>query len=103
KMFDALRPRQVELTATIQKRPPIDDRFLYAPYPEKDILEFAREVVSRFGFNWTRGRQDKSAHPFATAIGSDDVRITTRFNERHPFEMLFSMLHETGHALYEQG
>ena len=49
-----------------------------------------REVISAFGFDWTRGRQDKSAHPFAIPIGSDDVRITTRFDERHPFEMLFS-------------
>jgi carboxypeptidase Taq len=61
------------------------------------------EVITAFGFDWTRGRQDKSAHPFATSIGADDVRITTRFDERNPFEMLFSTMHETGHALYEQG
>jgi carboxypeptidase Taq len=102
-MFDVLRPRQVELISAIRTRPVIDDRFLRVPYAEKDVLAFALDVVSSFGFDWKRGRQDKSAHPFATSIGSDDVRITTRFDERHPFEMLFSTLHETGHALYEQG
>ena len=102
-MFDVLRPRQVELIRAVRSRPPVDDRFLRVPYAETDILQFAIEVVSTFGFDWKRGRQDKSAHPFATSIGSDDVRITTRFDERHPFEMLFSTLHETGHALYEQG
>ena len=102
-MFDGLRPRLVQLLGATRDRPPVDDRFLRVPFAEKDILEFALEVVSTFGFDWKRGRQDKSAHPFATSIGADDVRITTRFDARHPFEMLFSTLHETGHALYEQG
>ncbi len=102
-IFDALRPRQVELIREVQQGPPIDDTFLHLAYAEKEILDFAVEVISMFGFDWTRGRQDKSAHPFATAIGSGDVRITTRFDERNPFELLFSALHETGHALYEQG
>ena len=102
-MFDALRPRQVELIRAIRSAPPIDDGFLRLPYPEKDILAFALKVVSAFGFDWTRGRQDKSAHPFATSMGSDDVRITTRFDPAHPFEMLFSTLHETGHAPLRAG
>jgi carboxypeptidase Taq len=76
---------------------------LHVRYSEQDMLAFSAEVATAFGFDWTRGRQDKSAHPFATAIGGDDVRITTRFDERNPFEMLFSTMHETGHALYEQG
>jgi carboxypeptidase Taq len=102
-MFDAIRPRQVELIRAIRRAPPIDDSFLRLPYPERDLLAFARSVVSAFGFDWKRGRQDKSTHPFATSMGSDDVRITTRYTASHPFETLFSMLHETGHALYEQG
>jgi carboxypeptidase Taq len=103
RMFDALRPRQVTLLKAVQQRPAVDDRFLYGPYARKDMLEFAIEVVSRFGFDWTRGRQDISAHPFAAAISSNDVRITTRFVDHQPFELLFGMLHEAGHALYEQG
>ena len=103
KIFETLRPRQVELLRSIGRKPAIDDRFLHGAYAESKMLEFATSVVSAFGFDFTRGRQDKSAHPFATSIGGDDVRITTRFRESHPFEMLFSMLHETGHALYEQG
>jgi carboxypeptidase Taq len=67
------------------------------------MWDFAVEVISTFGFDWTRGRQDKSAHPFATAFSRDDVRITTRYDERYPFSLLFGTLHETGHALYEQG
>lgn len=103
RMFDALRPRQVALVKALQQKPVVDDTCLHVPYCEKDLLEFAVDVISRFGFDWTRGRQDKSTHPFATAVSADDVRITTRFVARHPFELFFSMLHETGHALYEQG
>jgi carboxypeptidase Taq len=103
RMFDGLRRRQVALLKDIERRPQVDDSFLHAPYAEADMLAFAVDVISKLGFDWQRGRQDKSAHPFATGISTGDVRITTRFVEGHPFELLFSMLHETGHAMYEQG
>lgn len=102
-IFDVLRPRQVELVRAIQERPVAEALFAKADYDERDMLAFSTEVISAFGFDWNRGRQDKSTHPFATPIGSDDVRITTRFDNRHPFEMLFAAMHEAGHAIYEQG
>jgi carboxypeptidase Taq len=102
-IFDFLRPRQVELVRAIQERAVEPAPFLSAHYDEREMLAFSTDVITAFGFDWNRGRQDKSAHPFAAAIGSDDVRITTRFDNRHPFEMLFAAMHETGHALYEQG
>ena len=102
-IFKVLRPAQVALLKSIAARPRIDDALLRQPYAESALLEFAVEVATAFGFDWTRGRQDKSTHPFAISFGSDDVRITTRFMERYPFSLLFGTLHETGHALYEQG
>jgi carboxypeptidase Taq len=61
-------------------------------------------VKGRTAFGTTlTGRQDKSAHPFTQGMGPDDVRITTRFDPKHPFALLFGTMHETGHALYEQG
>jgi carboxypeptidase Taq len=103
RLFDALRPRQVDLVRAIQGRPVREAPFTQADYPEHEMIGFASEVITAFGFDWTRGRQDKSTHPFASPIGSDDVRITTRFDRRNPFETVFSMMHEAGHALYEQG
>jgi carboxypeptidase Taq len=102
-IFEVLRPRQVELIRRITAAPPVDDSFLGAAYAEADVLAFAVDVMTAFGFDWTRGRQDKSLHPFATSIGANDVRITTRWVERSPFGLLFGTMHETGHALYEQG
>src|SRR5688500_7897639 len=102
-IFDVIRPRQVELVREIQEHPVDEPAFMRASYDESTMLAFSSEVISAFGFDWQRGRQDKSTHPFATPFGADDVRITTRFDPRNPFEMLFSTMHEAGHALYEQG
>ncbi|MBM3779692.1 MAG: carboxypeptidase M32 [Acidimicrobiia bacterium] len=102
-LFEALRPRQVALIRAIAERPAVDDRCLRARWPEADLDAFSREVVTALGFDWTRGRQDRSVHPFATGIGPHDVRITTRYVEQEPLSLLFGALHETGHALYEQG
>jgi carboxypeptidase Taq len=102
-IFDVLRPRQVALVRALQERPVEPAPFLEATYDEREMLAFSTEVITAFGFDWTRGRHDTSTHPFAAPIGADDVRITTRFDPRNPFEMPFAAMHEAGHALYEQG
>jgi carboxypeptidase Taq len=102
-LFAVLRPRQVALLRAIAARPQVDDSFLQAPFAEAELAAFATEVVSAMGFDWQRGRQDRSVHPFATAVGPNDVRITSRYVEREPLSLVFGMVHEAGHALYEQG
>jgi carboxypeptidase Taq len=102
-VFGALRARQVDLVRSVADRPQVDDRFLRAPYDEASLLDFSVDVITAFGFDFGRGRQDKSVHPFCTSFGSDDVRITTRFVPAFPLSLLFGTMHETGHALYEQG
>jgi carboxypeptidase Taq len=102
-LFDRLRPRQVALIRRASSRPAPPDSFLGVPYDEADLWSLAVDVITAFGFDWTRGRQDKSVHPFAMGIGADDVRITTRWVEGQPLSLLFGTMHEAGHALYEQG
>ena len=102
-VFDALRARQVNLVRRLADRPQVDDRFLRVPFDEQALIDFSVDVITAFGFDFSRGRQDKSLHPFCTSFGSDDVRITTRFVETYPLSLLFGTMHETGHALYEQG
>jgi carboxypeptidase Taq len=53
------------------------------------------------GFSLDKGRLDESHHPFCGGT-SQDVRITTRYNEKEFVSSLMGVLHETGHALYEQ-
>jgi carboxypeptidase Taq len=83
--------------------PPIDGRLLRLEYSEQTLWDLGVEAITAFGFDWKRGRQDKSAHPYTSGSGPDDVRITTRFDPREPFMTLFATLHEAGHGMYEQG
>jgi len=102
-LFDALRPRQQDLIRRVAERPQVSDRLLHLGYAEQGLWDFGVQVATAFGFDWTRGRQDKSAHPYTTDSGPDDVRITTRFEAQQPFMTVFATMHETGHALYVQG
>lgn len=102
-IFSTLRPQQIELIRAIQERPQVDDSFLHNSYDEKKQWDFGVEVITRFGYDWQRGRQDKATHPFTQGLGVGDVRITTRFLDNYGASALFSTMHECGHALYEQG
>ncbi len=103
KIFDVLREEQVALIRELSEKPQVDSSFLRQYYPENAQWEFGVEVVSNMGFDWNRGREDSSAHPFTTTIGMDDVRITTRVISDNFATALFSTIHEGGHALYELG
>jgi carboxypeptidase Taq len=102
-IFNVVRPEQVKLLRAISQQPVIDDSFLHIPYNEKAEWDFGVDVITRFGYDWTRGRQDKSAHPFTQSFGIGDVRITTRFDPERAVSLLFSTMHESGHAMYDQG
>jgi carboxypeptidase Taq len=102
-IFNELRPQQVEIIRAISERPQVDDSFLHRPYPEKDQWDFGVDVITRFGYDWNHGRQDKAVHPFCTNFGIGDVRITTRVDPNWLNPALFGTMHETGHALYEMG
>ena len=102
-IFSKLQPQQSELIKEIAARPQVDDSFLKLSYDKKAQLDFGVEVVTAFGFDWNRGRQDESVHPFTTGFGIDDVRITTHVYPEMPASAMFSTMHEGGHAMYEQG
>jgi carboxypeptidase Taq len=102
-LFAALREQLVPLVQAITMQPPVEDSCLRRTFPEAQQLTFGLEVIRRIGYDFERGRVDKTLHPFMTKFSLGDVRITTRFKEDDLSEALFSMMHEAGHALYEQG
>ncbi len=65
--------------------------------------EFTKKMIEKLGFSFKSGRLDLSPHPFSINIGSGDVRITTKVNESDISEIIWSTLHEMGHAFYEAG
>lgn len=103
-LFDDLRPRLAELARaaveTARRTPP---DVLRGEYPIAAQQAFNREVAEAFGFDFDAGRIDTTAHPFCTGLGPGDCRLTTRYDERDFTESLYSVLHEAGHGLYEQG
>ncbi|HLX94008.1 MAG TPA: carboxypeptidase M32 [Puia sp.] len=83
--------------------PPINNQFLAQYFSKQDQWDFGMKIIGKLGFDFSAGRQDISEHPFTTSFNNRDVRITTRIDEHHFSGMLWSCIHETGHALYEQG
>lgn len=76
---------------------------LHQPFAEDSQKAFALDMATRFGYDLNRGRLDQAVHPFATSFSSNDVRITTRYDPNFLSSALFGVLHESGHAMYEQG
>ncbi|MFQ3631471.1 carboxypeptidase M32 [Roseiflexus sp.] len=102
-VFAELRQGLIPLVEQITDQPPIDDSCLHRFFPEEQQLAFGIEVITTLGYDFNRGRQDKTPHPFMTKFSLNDVRITTRVNEHDLGSALFSTIHEAGHAMYEQG
>ena len=102
-LFTELRAELVPIVRVIADQPVADDSCLRGAFPEQKQLDFGLIPIKRFGYDFDRGRLDKTHHPFCTKFSAGDVRITTRVRENEIGEALFSTLHEAGHALYEQG
>jgi carboxypeptidase Taq len=76
---------------------------LHRHFPVDAQERLARMAAQAIGYEFAGGRLDPTAHPFSTDIGPGDVRITTRYDEHSFNQAFFGTLHETGHALYDQG
>lgn len=101
-VFSALKPELIALVKAIAaNQDAVDDSIVTGNYPEADQMAFGRSISEALGYDYGRGRLDKSTHPFSISFSPDDVRITTRYSRRLP-ESLMGTIHETGHAIYEQ-
>jgi carboxypeptidase Taq len=103
KIFESTLPKLRDMLDKIQQSKAPEDSFLFKYFDKKKQWDFGMQVIAELGFDFDSGRQDMSTHPFSTSFNKYDVRITTRINEYDFSSMLFSCIHETGHALYEQG
>jgi carboxypeptidase Taq len=74
-----------------------------ADFDERRQHEFCAQLLGDMGFDFARGRIDRSTHPFTIMAGADDVRLTIRSHRQDPMRAIFATLHEGGHALYDQG
>lgn len=103
RFFGELKENIVPLLHDAAKRSEkVDDSFLSAPYPVSAQEEAARFLAEYVGLDGKKSVLAVSAHPFTTNLHNHDVRITTHYGERID-SSIFSVIHETGHALYELG
>jgi len=103
-IFEELKRAIVPLIADIARNADaIDDRVLHKGFDPDLQLAYAADLVKRLGYDMERGRQDLSTHPFSSAFGPGDARITTRVSRDFFNECLFGSIHESGHAMYNQG
>jgi len=104
KLLTELREELVPLVQKIaegSRQPNLE--ILTREYPVKQQRQVVTEAAKRIGFDFSRGRLDETDHPFCTDIGPDDCRITTRYNVNDFGDGFFSVMHEAGHGMYQQG
>ncbi|WED23219.1 carboxypeptidase M32 [Vibrio sp. JC009] len=71
-------------------------------FPHTEQKALGLEMMQLLQFDFNHGRLDESVHPFCGGVPSD-VRLTTRYDEDEFVQSLMGIVHETGHARYEQG
>lgn len=103
KFFGELKETIVPLIRDIRVRgKKIENGFLTGDYPEDKQREVAEFLAEYVGFDFKKGVMGVSAHPFTASLHNHDVRITTNYSDRVD-RSVFSVIHETGHAIYEMG
>lgn len=102
-VFPALRKALSELLQKVNDSgTTVDNSIHLGHFPKQGQEDFATEILKQMNFDFNGGRLDDTVHPFEITINLDDVRITTRYDEEDFQMAVFGIIHEGGHALYEQ-
>lgn len=101
-LFGSLRSWLPGLLQQVTEKQSAEDiTAVQGPFATDKQRQLGLDVMGMLGFDFAGGRLDVSAHPFCGGV-PEDVRITTRYNEQDLFQALYGVIHETGHARYEQ-
>ena len=102
-IFKDVKDHLVPFISKIASNNHIDDSFFYQHFDKQKQWDFGIDLLKQMGYDFDSGRQDISAHPFSSHFSPEDARVTTRIDENNLSDMIWSCIHEGGHALYEQG
>jgi carboxypeptidase Taq len=100
-VFTPLAKELAGLVKKVKDKPKV--KLPKAKYPIDVQVKMNHEIAAALGYDLDAGRIDVSPHPFTTGFHPTDVRITTRYQEDDFYYAVGCTVHETGHALYEQG
>jgi carboxypeptidase Taq len=102
--FDLIKKEIVPLAKRICKLPklynPALDNMKFDKFKQMKITE---KICKMMGYTKDKGCVRETIHPFTNGINSNDVRITTAYDESLFLSNIYSIMHEAGHALYELG
>ena len=99
--FSLLREKITPLVKMINasdKKPPE----IKGTFPIEKQRELTKWLCDVFGYDKTRGKIGEVEHPFCSTITRNDVRITTKYHENNLLSSIYSVIHEVGHAIFEQ-
>ena len=103
-IFAAAKAELVPLREAVDDSPvKLDDSIVHQAYDVEKQKAFARYIATALGYDFERGHLGTVVHPFAISFSRNDARITTRWYPDFLNPSLFGTLHESGHAMYEQG
>jgi carboxypeptidase Taq len=100
-LFNPLKEKLINLVKKVSKPIPANCKFLSEHFEHNQQMAFARRLVKDMGIDSETCRLDLTEHPFCTAFGPHDVRITTKVHPNSIMDSLFAVIHEAGHALYQ--
>jgi carboxypeptidase Taq len=100
--FDKVKEEIIPLLKEVSKKAEtVDKSYNYLKYDIAKQKEFCKYLSGYIGFDFNRGVIAESEHPFTLQLHNHDVRITDRYMENNLESSMFSIIHESGHALYE--
>ena len=103
KVFEDVKQKLVPFVKELIDKKQNEDAFMYQYFEKQKQWNFGIDLLKQMGYDFEAGRQDLSSHPFSIHFSAQDARVTTRIDENNLNEMIWSCIHEGGHALYEQG
>ncbi len=103
RLFEDVRKELVPFVQNITALPSPYDSFFLQPYDENLQVAFGRTVLEAMGYDFSAGRMDRTEHPFCIGLHPGDVRVTYKIKPHDISEIIWGLIHEGGHALYEQG
>ena len=103
KWFDACKKRLLPLLKEIQgSSKKIRTDFLSRPVTDDAQRKMSRWLLETIGFDFERGAFTTTEHPFTDGLGRNDIRVTTHYYPTMFYASMYSIIHEGGHALFDQ-
>lgn len=101
-LYEMKKPLVELLQKVAEARKKPDSSILHRSFPVAKQEKYVKMLSRSIGYDYDRGNLTVTVHPFCQSNGPSDIRITTRYNKNFFNEAVFGVIHEAGHAIYEQ-